>query len=84
MGNIRSSVSALMPADLKADGLLLRELMACKPRYTATMIRIEYLRGVDLATLLFSKRDSELTKELGVDKSTICRWRKRIRWGVDR
>jgi hypothetical protein len=84
MGNIRSVISKSVPEDLKGSSLLLQELKAHKPSYTTTMIRIEYLRGIDLTTLLFSKRDSELTKELGVDKSTVCRWRKRIRWGIDR
>jgi len=47
--------------------------------YTKRMMEAELVLGKPLREILFSKRDSELAKLLSVDKSTICRWRKRLR-----
>jgi len=47
--------------------------------YTKRMMIAELTTGKSLRELLFSRPDSELARILSVDKSTICRWRSRLR-----
>ena len=67
------------------------ELSAAKPTYkpnplfTKKMLVLELTLGIDLASLLLSPKSGKaLSKMLGVDKSTITRWRTRLLTGKDR
>lgn len=49
-----------------------------KSGYTKSMIVLELLLDTDLSEFLFSDSESKIAKMLGVDKSTVSRWRKRL------
>ena len=70
-----------MPSELSAA----KPIIKPNPIFTKKMLVLELTLGIDLASLLLSPKSGKaLSKMLGVDKSTITRWRTRLLTGKDR